>query len=62
MDLNTLKELASFGGTGVAIFLAYILWQQVGATMRLMGNHLNHSTKALTKLECAIQKLCKTIK
>jgi len=62
MDLNTMKEIASFGGTGVAIFLAYVLWQQVQATMKLMGNHLNHNTKALTKLECAIQKLCKRIK
>ncbi len=61
MDINTLKSIAEFGSVGIAIFLAYVLWRLSESVIKLMTNHVNHNTAALTKLECMIAKLCKII-
>ena len=39
-----------FGGIGLGAFAMYLLW-------RMSANHIDHNTKALTKLEDAINRL-----
>ena len=50
MEETTLKLIADYGILGLAVFQAYILW-------KLVGNHLNHNTDALNRVEIAITKL-----
>lgn len=45
-----IKLVSEFGAIGLAAFLAYAYWKTV-------GNHLNHTTDALNRLEIAITKL-----
>lgn len=62
MDINTFKTIAEFGAVGIALFLAYVLWRLSETVIKSYSNHINHNTAILTKLECAIQKLCKKLK
>ena len=59
--MELVEKLAQFGVGGVALFLAYILWRLSDTVIKTFNNHMHHNTAALTKLECAIAKLCKII-
>jgi uncharacterized protein (DUF1810 family) len=50
MEEGLIKLIADYGILGMCVFQAYILW-------KLIGNHLNHNTDALNRVEIAITKL-----
>lgn len=49
-SLKTVETLVQAGAVGLCFYSLYLL-------KKLVGNHINHNTEALTKLEVTIAKL-----
>ena len=57
MELETIKAISEAGLAGVFGFAIFVFWKLGKRMLDLIGNHLNHNTKALTELVDVIREL-----
>ena len=62
MELETIKVIGEAGLAGVFGFAIFVFWKLGKKMLDLVGNHLNHNTKALTELVDVIRELKEYLK
>jgi len=54
--MDIIQLVVQFGAVGIALYLVYCQTKERKEYLKIIGNHIDHNTKALTKLIGFIEK------